>query len=93
MALHITRANRINNVAGNLVDSLVKYCEHAKNLMTEGLDVKDEKINGRSMPDMKATGDEVRDALGENAALLDTVIEFVLDGKSNRITKGRKKKA
>lgn len=89
MALHITRANRINNVAGNLVDSLVKFCEHAKKLMTEGLDVKNEP----RLPDMKATGDEVREALGENAATLDTVIEFVLDGKSNRITKGRKKKA
>lgn len=89
MALHITRTNRLNNVAGQLVSSLTSFCEHAKRLMTEGLDVKNEP----GLPDMKAAGHEVREALGENAARIDTVIEFVLDGKSNRITKGRKKNA
>lgn len=88
MALRITRANRLNNVAGQLVTALTQYCEHAQKLMTEGLDVKNEP----GLPDMKAAGNELREALGENAALLDTVIEFVLDGKSNKITKGRGKK-
>lgn len=88
MALRITRANRLNNVAGQLVTSLVQYCERARALMgKEGLDVKNEQ----NLPDMKATGAEVREALGENAALIDTVVEFVLDGKSNTITKRRGK--
>ena len=85
--MKFTRQQRINNVGCTMVQDLTNMAKQHREWLNDGLDIA--PLEG--YPSLKATGAEVREALGDNAKAIETFVNFVLDGKSNQITKGRKK--
>lgn len=83
--MKLSRQQRINNVGSQIVSEMRLMSEGVRKMMKEGLDWPAQD----GYPPLKCTGDEVRSALGDNAKEVETILEFILDGKSNRIKKGK----
>lgn len=67
-----------------MVQQLRQTCENLQGILKDGVK---NPAGTDGMPEFNATSDELRDSLGENAWAFDIVLEFVLDGKSNKIVR------
>lgn len=83
--MQITRQNRINSIPGEMISHMRQMCEKFRDHLTKGIELPAGTPPG--MPAFKCSADEIKEAFGENLKAMETVIEFVLDGKSNQITK------
>ena len=85
--MKLTNQQRVNNISALIVSELRQKCEIYRKMLKEG-----HKLgSGEGMPEYFIKPEELKAALGENLKDVETVIEFVLDGKSNQINKGRGK--
>lgn len=79
--MKLNRQQRINAAANSIVTAFGNIAEEARGYLSKGIDV--EGKNG--YPALKATGDEVKEALGDNLKNIETLCEFIIDGKSNKM--------
>lgn len=86
--MKLTRQQRINNAANSIVDGLNNVAQQCQKVIKEGLTIKPNE----GYPELKASGQEVLDALGDNAKDVQIVLSFILEGKSNKILKSSKNK-
>lgn len=82
--MKITHEQRCTNVGSMLVSEIRQLCERHRKFFEEGVPL---NADG-GCPAAKVTPDELTNALGPTLTKeMLTVQEFVLDGKSNQITK------
>lgn len=84
--MQLTRQQRINNVSTEIVEEMRKQLGQYRRFLKDGIKLPEGTPPG--YPAFVCTGQEIKDALGDNLKPVETVIEFVLDGKSNQIMKG-----
>lgn len=84
--MQLSRQQRINNTGSLIVSEINRMATAYRKLLKDGLDEKGQE----GYPALKCTGAELRTALGDNLKNVETIIEFVLDGKTNRIMKKKK---
>lgn len=85
--MKLDRKQRINQIANQMVTALNNVATECRQYLSKGIDSPAQ--NGEAA--IKATAEEVRDALSENLKNVEIAVSFILDGKSNKITKGKKK--
>lgn len=87
--LTLSRHQRIHNVASSMVNELREMAAGYRKMLREGIDVRETPTSDKvgTLPAMKATGEEVRAALGDNLKAVEQVIAFILEGKSNKIVR------
>lgn len=83
--MQVTREQRLNNIGMELVTKMRNNCEEFQTFLDKGIDLP--AGNPRpGLPPFKCNGDEVKASLGDNLKPFQTVLDFVLKGKSNKIS-------
>lgn len=69
-----------------MVSELHRMAVTYRTWLKDGLDVKEKREqDGSTTPALKATGQEIRLAVGDNIAIVENVLDYILDGKSNKV--------
>lgn len=75
--MQITREQRISNSASNVVNTFNQIGEQVNRLLKDGLDVKANEEQGQEA--LKATGDEMKKALGVNLERIKQILKLILE--------------
>lgn len=75
--MQITREQRISNSASNVVNTFNQIGEQVNKLLKDGLDIKVNEEQGQDA--LKATGDEMKKALGANRERIEQIIKLILE--------------
>lgn len=87
--MQITRQQRVNSVPGEMITDIRKTCERFRGFLKDGIKLASGTPPG--FPAFECTGGEIKEAFGESLKEMETLIAFVLDGKSNKMPKPDKK--